>query len=191
MPQTIYIPQNNSGDAFQTLLFYTVCIFILCLIVYVLYHTTVKSVSLCRRAYESFRVKERMSPANRWNRSSRYLNRPNGLMPSNKQYKQTSVFAYDTNPRGDRLLSHLLKETKDGPVAAEAVENVVVDTTPVIPDTSDLPAVVQKGTVENAPEVKDYTNSRINPTLIQDVKLSDGNIEGGISVSENFRRKRR
>jgi hypothetical protein len=132
-----------------------------------------------------------MSPANRWNRSGRFLNKYNGLVASNKQYKSNGVFPIDNNPRGDRLLSHLLKETKDGPVAAESVENVVVDTKPIIPDTSDLPAVVQKGTIENAAAAKDYTNSRINPGLIQDVKLSDGNIEGGISLSENFRRKRR
>jgi hypothetical protein len=182
----------NTSEIFQSLLFYTVCVFVLSIIVYVLYHTALKTYSICGKAYESFRTKERMSPSNRWNRSARYLNKYNGLVGSNKQYKSTNpVFPIDQNPRGDRILKHLLKENKDSAVASESVENVFVDTKPIIPDTSDLPAVVQKGTVENAFGAKDYTNPRINPAIIQDVKLSDGNIEGGLSLTETFRRKKR
>jgi altronate dehydratase len=182
---------SSGSEIFQTLLFYTICVFVLSLVVYVLYHSAVKGLSLCSGMYESFHLKEGMSPANRWNRSARYLNKYNGLVASNKQYKSDGVYPIDSNPRGDRILKHLLKENKDGVVAAEAVENVSVDTKPIVPDTSDLPAVVQKGTIENGDGVKDYTNPRINPTIIQDVKLSDGNVEGGLSVTENFRRKNR
>jgi hypothetical protein len=138
----------------QSLLFYTICIFVVSIIVYILYHAAVKMISSCKKSSETFKVKEGMSPSNRWNRSSRYLNKYNGLVGENKQYTSDAKFPIDQNPRGDHLFSYLLKTSKDGPVAAEAVENVSVDTKPIISDTSDLPAVVQKGTVENAEEEK-------------------------------------
>jgi hypothetical protein len=190
-------------DFIKSLLFYVVCIFFLSIIVYILYNITIKIIGVCGKAYESFRHhnKESMSPSNRWNRSARYLNRYNGLIPQNKQYKSAGVYPIDINPRGDHVLQYLLKQEAGKPQSNGSPESVSVlgiSTKTTVPDTSALPAAVQSGVVENASEVAQYTNPRTNPVpgILTQVKLSPtGNIEGNSEdtqsrVSESFRRRR-
>jgi hypothetical protein len=188
-------------DFIKSLLFYVVCIFLLSIIVYILYNATIKIIGVCSHAYESFRSKERMSPSSRWNRSARYLNRYNGLIAQNKQYKSTAAFPLDPNRRGDHSLQYLLKQEAGKPQAngsPESVNALGISTKTTVPDTSALPAAVQSGVVENASEVAQYTNPRTNPTpsILTQVKLSPaGNIEGNPEaaqpVSEGFRKRRR
>jgi hypothetical protein len=191
-------------DFIKSLLFYIVCIFFLSIIVYILYNITIKIIGVCGKAYESFRrrtTKEGMSPSSRWNRSARYLNRYNGLIPQNRQYTSSAMFPIDHNPRGDHVLQYLLKQEAGKPQSNGSPESVSVlgiSTKTTVPDTSALPAAVQSGVVENASEVAQYTNPRTNPvpSILTQVKLSPtGNIEGNSEdaqsrVSEGFRRRR-
>jgi hypothetical protein len=131
-------------------------------------------------SYKKFYVtKEGMSPSSRWNRSARYLNKYNGLVSDKKQYVLTNPqdTPPDPNLRGNHNFDYLLKD-------------VGLNLKGVTPDTSSLPAVVQKGVVENAEQPSEYTNTRTNPESIKETKLSIGNTEGGLSQNpEGFKVK--
>jgi hypothetical protein len=197
---------TQPSDFIKSLIFYVACIFILSIIVYILYNATIKTIK-----------KESMSPSSRWNRSARYLNRYNGLLPQNKQYTSTATFPPDPNHRGDHSLQYLLKQEAGKPQSngsPDSVNALGISTRTAVPDTSALPAAVQSGVVENASEVAQYTNPRTNPTpaILNRLKLSPaGNLEGNhlegnrmegklegnrmedaqSRVSEGFRKRRR
>jgi hypothetical protein len=182
-------------DLFQKMLFYVVCVVVLSAIVYILYKVALKVVGGCGKAYESFQLKESMSPNSRWNRTARYLNTYNGLVSEKKQYTSDKVIPPDPNQRGDHMFHHLLKR-EEGKVqtngSPESVSVVGINTRSQVPDTAALSPEVQRGIIENASNSSDYVNPRTNPANLVGAKLSNGNKEGGLSIApEGFDQRRR
>jgi hypothetical protein len=183
------------------LVYYLCLLSIFSILVYLIYKGTIQTINLVtNKNSEKFRLKENMTPQKRWNRSARYLKSRNYLLPEDKQLSDQSKIGEtppDSNLRGDYLFDFLLKKsTLEGNVqtnaSPESIETVGIDTRTYVTSELNNSPEVQKGTVEEGEGIKDYVNSRINPKMIQNMKLSDGNTEGGISSNpEGFKVKRK
>lgn len=151
---------------------------------------------------EGFKVKEAMSPAQRFSNAAKYVGKYNGLLPEDKQSTGTSSLTFPfTNDRGDRSMSYLLPESKAAEVPAEPVQSAL-NVSPEdalkagagaiagtdfddnsIPSTEGLPAEVQSGVRENFCGA----NTRACPT-VGPVHVRNELQTGGISTGkEGFR----
>ena len=107
--------------------------------------------------HEKEGFKEAMSPAQRWTKARKYRTSPNGLLPSDKQPKETLPFMRETTTeRGDRAMDYLLPESSGLNISdvdalksgAGAIASSGYDSTVSVPDTSALPAETQTGVID-------------------------------------------
>jgi hypothetical protein len=172
---SIYDSTSGSGTSPLSILMqiitFAIYIAIISFIVYLLYNGFVATFQTCH-------TKEGMSPAARYGRAGRLLNKPNGLIPLDKQIKDGTPFPMGTNKRGgDNTFSYLLKENT-------SPATMKLDLKTLVPDTSELPAPVQSGIIDGGTTETEYKNNKINPSNIQDLKLSaNGKLENVNTVN--------
>jgi hypothetical protein len=122
-----------------------------------------------------------MSPASRWGRAGRLLNKQNGLIPLDKQLKDGTPFPATTNKRGaDNSFAYLMKENNTAPASMK------LDLKTLVTDTSELPAPVQSGIIEGGTFEKEYMNNKVNPTNVQNLKLSANGIGNNINSNSGI-----
>lgn len=160
-----------------TLILVNIFLVMLIIAIYVKLSNNIKNQGEVIRVIQS----ERFTPAQRWSWARKYRTAPNGLMPSDKQPKETLPYLPEmTNNRGDRAMSYMLpkgQRSQEGGRRArslagmpedevmksggEALGAVTVDTSRAIPDTSFLPVETQTGVIDN--DTTDTTNFNVNP----------------------------
>ena len=147
--------------------------------------------------HEKEGFKEAMSPAQRWTKARKYRTSPNGLLPSDKQPKETLPFMRETTTeRGDRAMDYLLPESSGLNISdvdalksgAGAIASSGYDSTVSVPDTSALPAETQTGVIdtENLEPGNFSANPRVQPSFLDSSTTFAPN-EGS---QEKFRAKR-